>query len=104
MLDADNGHQREVDQRRFYENELAEMQARIAKLEAKNKEYLELFCGTQSSASTNEQTMPQLLDALRSTDHCETSNEALALLEESLNDLQAKASQIEYLKSEVMRW
>lgn len=58
MLDAEHVPSTEEEQRRFYEGEIAEMQSRITKLEAKNKEYLELFCGTQNSASTNEATMP----------------------------------------------
>jgi len=70
------------------------MQIRINKLDAKNKEYLELFCGTSNTSSTNEATMPNILDLMKSGDGLinETSQEALALLEETLNDLAAKSA------------
>lgn len=50
--------------------------------------------------------MPQLVDLMRANEGMitETSQEALALLEETLNDLTAKTAQIEYMKGEIGRW
>lgn len=45
-----------------------DMQLRINKLEAKNKEYLELICGNHNTTSLNESTMHQILDQMKSGD------------------------------------
>lgn len=52
----------------FYKSELKDMQLRINKLEAKNKEYLELICGTHNRSSLNEATMPPIFDLMKSGD------------------------------------
>ena len=72
------------------------MHDRIARLESKNKEYLDLFCGTGHDIQT-------FADVAMTSEGLETSQEALQLLEESLNDLAAKNQQIEFLKAEVQK-
>jgi hypothetical protein len=88
---------------RFYQTEIAELNDRIAKLEVKNKQYLDLFCGSTGTNATGDLPMPQITDVLRSSEGLDTSHEALELLEETLNDLAAKSSQIEFLKLELQR-
>lgn len=89
---------------KLYQAEIAELNDRIEKLEKKNKQYLDMFCGSaESKANSSDLLMPQITDVLRSSEGLETSHEALELLEETLNDLAAKASQIEFFKSELKR-
>lgn len=67
MLD-EFAHKPQNDKVSFFEAELLKMQLRINRLEGKNKEYLELFCGTQNTTSTNEGSMPQILDLMKGGD------------------------------------
>jgi uncharacterized protein (DUF111 family) len=89
---------------KLYQAEIAELNDRIEKLEKKNKKYLDMFCGSAGfTANSSDLPMPQITDVLRSSEGLETSHEALELLEETLNDLAAKANQIEFFKSELKR-
>ena len=83
---------------RFYEAEIDELQGRIINLEAKNQEYLNLFCGGNQTDIAMLQSLDLRYEGL------DTSQEAIALLEESLSDLAAKNNQIEYMKVELQKW
>jgi prefoldin subunit 5 len=84
----------------YYEAEIRELHGRIGRLEAKNKEYLDLFCG----GNQQDIALVQSLEFVKSSEGLDASAEALQLLQESLDDLSAKSAQIDFLKSEVNRW
>ena len=88
MLDCemlDEEHPKPEDRPTYHENTIKELQARIDKLELKNREYLGMFCGAQVEEGSE---MPNIMDMMK--DDGMLSEEAMALLEESLNDLSVK--------------
>jgi len=72
----------------FHEITIKELQARIDKLELKNKEYLEMFCGGKVEDGAD---LPTILEMMKVDGMGNVNEEAMALLEESLNDIASKA-------------